>query len=86
MQSRDSLVIDDFEEFEFVEDFALLVLRALTRESADFAHEFAIRVSIRHFPNDARRSSADGGREKEIRSSVKTQISLFAMYSNDQSH
>ena len=53
MQPDDPLVVDDFEEFEFVEDFSLAVLRALGRKVPDFSDEFPIRFPIRHFSDDA---------------------------------
>ena len=46
-------MIDDFEEFEFVEDFAFLVLCPLTGQSADFADQLLLSVPVNHFPDDA---------------------------------
>ena len=57
MKSDDSLVVDNFEEFEFVEDFSFLVFGSLARESPDFADEFPVGVPVRHFANDARCAS-----------------------------
>ena len=56
MQPDDPLVVDDFEEFEFVEDFSLAILRALGRKVPDFSDEFPIGFPIRHFPDDASRA------------------------------
>ena len=53
VESGDSFVVDDFEEFELVQSLSFLVGLALTGESADFAHELPVRVPVNHFPDDA---------------------------------
>ena len=64
VKSGDSLVIDDFEEFKLVEDFAFFVLRPLARESTDFADQLPVQVPVHHFPDDASRAPGLGGDRK----------------------